>query len=203
MNQIDNQMQNTTEPKLAPPGAGLTWYQHLLLKYFVGPFVSTRMTRDESKRHFDKIVFKIQNELLTLTNDQLMQKKLVPPMMGLEDSSRYWSVAMTLEHIVIVGRAMCSVILTLQKGEKPNFVADVAKVKPLGQMTAQQSVAEFKKFVEQEYPKMNEVFHDFENTNRFFHPWFGPMKPKQWYWLITIHTGIHLNQIREIKKLIT
>jgi len=202
MSQIDNQMQTSVEPKLAPPGAGLTWYQHLLLKYYIGPFVSTRTTRDESKRRFDKIIGKIQNEISSLTNEQLAQKKLVPPMMGLEDSSRYWSVAMTLEHIVIVGRAMCSVILTLQKGGQPNFVADIAKVKPLGQMSAQQAIIEFKKFALGEYPKMNESFHDFENANRFLHPWFGLIKPKQWYWLITVHTAIHLNQIREIKKLI-
>jgi len=202
MGQIDNQMQKNMEPQLAPPGAGLTWFQHIILKYYVGPFVSNRTTRDESKRRFDKIVSLITAELSSLSSEQLLQKKLVPPMMGLEDSSRYWSVAMTLEHIVIVGRAMCSVILCLQRGETPNFVADVAKVKPLGHMTQQQAIKEFNTFVSVDYPKMNKEFQDFENKSRFLHPWFGAIKPKQWYWLITTHTAIHLNQIREIKKLI-
>jgi len=199
--QIYNQHLKNVEPQLAPPGAGLPWFQLLFLKYYVGPFVSVRTTRDESQRRFKKVSQNILKLINGLSDHQLNQKVLIPKQMGLEDSSRYWSVAMTLEHIVIVGRAMCSVIAQLDKGIVPQVVADTAKVKPLGLMSSRESVELFKKFINEEYGTMEQNFKNFEAETRFHHPWFGQIKARQWYWLITIHTGLHLNQIKKILEL--
>jgi len=191
------------EPKLAPPGAGLPWFQLLIMRYYLGPIVAMKTSRDDSRRRFEKISQKIMQMIEPLNHEQLGRKVLIPSQVGLEDSSRYWSIAMTLEHIVIVGRAMCSVIPQLENGVTPSLVADTAKVKPIGQMSIDESIRLFKKFVQEEYPFMDKNFKSFEAPTKFMHPWFGPIQAKQWYWLLTIHTGLHLKQIQEIVKILS
>ena len=60
------------------------------------------------------------------------QPVLVERLKGLEDSSRFWSPNMVLEHLVIVGQQMLVAIVELGNGRIPNGKADVAAVKPKG-----------------------------------------------------------------------
>jgi hypothetical protein len=185
-------------PALAPPGAGIPFPQKLFLRVYVRPFVAARSSIEDSKNTFEKITDKILREIADLTDDDLKQKVLVPPQKGLEDSSRYWSIAMALEHLGIVGRKIFSVIDALSHNQTINEKADTAKVKPLGHMSTQESLNDFKAFALSEFLKVQVPNPD--SKNKFQHPWFGPMNSREWYWLLGAHQAIHLQQIRAIRK---
>lgn len=188
------------EPRLAPPGAGIPWPQALFLKYFVAPFIAGRTDWSVSEERFDKLTIKILKELEGLNEIQQSTKVLVPPQSGLEDSSRYWSIAMVLEHLVIVGGGISNAINELTSDRLPQGTADTATVKPIGAISASQSVAEFKKFSQTDYKKMASGLKNKNSKLRFRHPWFGMITAKQWFWVLAIHHRLHLKQIREIKK---
>ena len=195
--------ENTTsnaEPKLAPPGAGVPWPQGLVLKYIVAPFIAGRTDWAVSEERFDKLTLKILKELESLNDTEQSTKVLVPPQAGLEDSSRYWSIAMVLEHLVIVGNGISYAISELTSDRIPQGTADTATVKPIGAVSASQSVAEFKKFSQSDYKNLVAGLKNRNSNLRFRHPWFGMINAKQWFWVLAIHHRLHLKQIREIKK---
>lgn len=189
------------EPKLAPPGAGIPLPQKLLLRFFVRPFVAARTPWEVSEKNFNRINEKILKELEGLTDEQLATRILVPPQKGLEDSSRYWSITMVLEHLVIVSVPMMELIPALSKGYTPPGEADTARVKPHLNVDHHQTLPLFKKMISDGFKKLNaEIRHPAHSTARFLHPWFGGMNAQEWYWLLAMHHGLHLKQIREIKK---
>lgn len=191
------------EPKLAPPGAGVPLYQRLALRFIVRPFVAGRTPWEISEARFRKIAEKIEAELALIPADKLDVKVLVPPMPGLEDSSRFWSAKMVLEHIVIVGIGIRGIIRSLDAGMIPPVIADTAKVKPFGAYTAADSLEIFRHFCSTDFPALLPSLNRRELKLRHAHPWFGKMNVLEWYWLLAVHQGIHLKQLREIRKRLT
>jgi len=190
-----------TTPKLAVPGAGIPFHHKVLLRVYVKPFIAAKSSPEASKKTFEKVTEKILKEVEGLTAEELNQKVLVPPQAGLEDSSRFWSIAMTLEHLGIVGRKLSLAVTALSQNLPINEKADIGKLKPFGQMSSAESLQDFKKFALEEFSKL--PLPGLNPGNRFHHPWFGMMNNREWYWLLGVHQGLHLKQIREIKKGLT
>jgi hypothetical protein len=187
-------------PKLDKPGAGIPLTNRLFLRFFIKPFIAKRTPWKTCEKMFLQISEKILRETQSLTDEQLSKKIVVPPMRGLEDSSRYWSVAMAIEHLVIVGKKMHFAISELSQGRLVQEIADTAKVKPLGEMPPAQAIHDFRQFVEKDFPALEKFVSQKDSPLEHIHPWFGPMSARQWYWLLGVHQNIHLQQIREIKK---
>lgn len=195
---MTSNLSQNQSPQLAPPGAGIPFHHRLLLRYYIKPFVASKSSIEASKKSFEKLSEKILKELEGLSEAQLQTKILVPPQAGLEDSSRFWSIAMTLEHLGIVGRKLILLINSLSQNLPIYEKADIGKLKPFGEMTVAESIQDFKKFVFDEFPNVH--LPDPDPGNLFEHPWFGPMNCRQYYWLLGTHQAIHLKQIRAIKK---
>ena len=200
MNKIKVSHVESVEPKLAPPGAGVPFFHQFIFRFFVGPFVAGRTSWNESEQNFFKIGQKILSEIESLDEKQLNVRILVPPQLGLEDSSRFWSVAMCLEHMIIVGEAIMGGITQLTNDETPAITVDIAKVKPFGVMPAQECVDEFKFFINEDYRSFLKTIKNKNSNLKLNHPWFGQFNAQQWFWLLSTHQSIHLKQIREIKK---
>lgn len=117
-----------------------------------------------------------------------------PP--GLEDSSRYWSVWMTLDHLRIVNYEIARVIGALTKGISPDGEASTAAVKPIIEASAA-VVAAYEESCDAllstvaASPKL-------DTEVRFAHPWFGPMTASGWHALAGGHMSIHRVQIERI-----
>lgn len=192
------QKANSAELQLAPPGAGIPLPAQIFLRLFIRPFKAEKADWAESKLRFEKTTQKILREIEGLSEEQISQRVLVPPQMGLEDSSRYWSIAMTLEHLELVNRLMAQLIQALTHGIVPDAKADIAKMKPMRNLSAAESLQIFRRFSLEEFSIIS--IGDRNSQLRFAHPWFGKMTARAWYWLMAIHQGIHLQQIRAIKK---
>jgi hypothetical protein len=107
---------------------------------------------------------------------------------------------MVLEHLVIVTEQVYRGVIELSNGRIPPVKVDIAKVKPLGSMPPSEAVEEFKLLVSEDFKKFLLQVGDKNSELTLLHPWFGPFKARQWFWLLGMHHGLHLKQIREIKK---
>lgn len=184
---------------LEAPGAGIPWYSKIFLKTIIKPFVAARTPLSETELLFVKSFEKIQKEIRGLSDDQLSKRTLVPRLQGLEDSSRFWSIKMTIEHIDIVSRALHRVIKDLSEEKPHQVIADTALVKPLGTTRIEEILQSHMNFAKNEFPKIKELVSSRDSKTTHLHPWFGAMTARQWFWLIAIHQNLHLNQIRAIK----
>ncbi len=189
------------EPKLQPPGAGLPLLQKLILRYFIGPFQSKITSWNVSKTNYEKLTSKIIEAAEAVPLEKRKKKILVNPIIGLEDSSRYWSVDMLLEHLMIVGKNMESIIISLDSGVKPNVVADIAKVKPTaasGVDSPQNILFEFKAFAPTLMQRLDLKMKNRDSDITLKHPWFGECNARQWYFVLAAHQGIHWQQLKQI-----
>ena len=121
-------------PTLQPPGAGLPWIERMVARYIVFPRTCRRMTWGSAAEAFQTEGAKILAIWDGLPPDRLTQRVLIKRFPGIEDSSRHWSLAMTVEHLNIVGPALMGVIASLRAGKTPAGAARVADVKPKGEL---------------------------------------------------------------------
>jgi uncharacterized damage-inducible protein DinB len=187
-------------PKLQAPGAGLPWIESLLLKYWVKPRLASKATWEISSQRFERIHQKIFDEIQGLSLEELSTPVLIERVRGLEDSSRFWSMAQTLEHIEIVGSMIYGLLPQLAKGYAPEVVADTATVKPSQKVNSQEALKNFESYRKNHFQTVTKKQGLEESEVKFKHPWFGPMSDREWFWLLGVHAGIHLEQIRRIKE---
>ncbi len=193
-------MNNASAPKLAAPGAGVPFFQRIFFRYYLAPFVAKKSDWDRNLKLFMAMHDKYMSLIKVMDEQTLVTPVLIPPQTGLEDSSRFWSPIMVLEHLNIVNRAFLELIVSLSQGVAPAFKADTARVKPTGTLPPQQVIDDFVAFNQ----ALPEVFAsriaDRNNKVTFEHPWFGLLNVLQWQWVLAVHMGIHLKQLREIIK---
>lgn len=193
-------LNSSLAPKLAPPGAGIPVHQVWINKYLVKPLIMRKFSWESCETQFQKLHHLLVKEFDDVTEAQQLQQILVPPQMGLEDSSRFWSMAMTTRHLTIVGSAMENTIVALSHGHQIDRKVDTAKVKPELEKNDLQCVIEYKAFADGVISRLQNKVQNKNSSTVLAHPWFGDMYAKDWLWLMGIHTSIHLKQIRAIKK---
>ena len=188
-------MPTSADTKLAAPGAGLPFPELLIarsrftLKCWTGD-------RDSFVANFQEERDKIGDLIASIPESQRGEQRLIKRLRGMEDSSRDWSVWMTLDHLRITNSAFAHSILLLSKGKTPNVIASTAAVKPDPAVTVriedkfQKSCDAFLKLVEKAGDLKTEVRHT--------HPWFGPLDAFRWLALASMHMGIHRAQIAAI-----
>jgi hypothetical protein len=184
-----------TEPKLDAPGAGLPWLELKIAK--LGFHLLNRgMNREKSSALLKKECSAILELVGTCHTNMGSQRVLIKRIPGMEDSSRYWSVFMTLDHLRIVNLGVADAIRLLGQGKVPERKADTAAVKPSPD-AAIDVVADFElscKLIERCAARVT----DLKTKARYAHPWFGPLDAAGWYFLAGFHLGLHRKQIEAI-----
>lgn len=183
------------EPKLAPPGAGLPFPENLIARCFLGV---KRLTGDSGDftAHFIRERGAIQRLIGNLDGPTLSRRVLIPRPRGLEDSSRNWSILMTLDHLRIVHHAFTGVIGTLAEEQVPAGEASTAAVKPDPAVTIE-VIGGYEASCDALLATLAAV-RNFKTRARFRHPWFGPMDAHGWHALVGGHMSIHRLQIERI-----
>src|ERR1700722_8136809 len=92
------------KPQLQPPGAGLPRPQRLIIKLIMGPFVSRWTPKAKSQERYELLTKKIIEIVSVVPLEKRRIPFLVNPIMGLEDSSRFWSLNELMEHLLLVAR---------------------------------------------------------------------------------------------------
>ena len=188
-------MKSNPEPILAPPGAGLPTPELLIARML---FTMRRWTGNRAA--FDARFTLERAAIRALIGrcdaESGARRVLIKRPPGLEDSSRNWSVWMTLDHLRIVHGEMTRIIGTLARGASPGGEVSTAAVKPSPEVTGA-VVAEYEESCDALLAGVAAV-PDLKTTGRFAHPWFGPLDASGWHALASGHMGIHRVQIERI-----
>lgn len=184
--------------RLAPPGAGVPWWQRLAGKYLLLPAFCLRLEWDRVPDLLDRQ----GRRLIALAGDQgderLTRRVLVPPQIGLEDSSRYYSYAMVLEHLTIIGERIGSIVVELTHDRRPPGTVRTADLKPRGGRSAAQAIEDYGAMLQRFRQRTLAEAGARASRRRFEHPWFGPLSAFQWLCFAPFHQTIHLRQARRI-----
>jgi hypothetical protein len=188
-------MNANPEPQLAPPGAGLPTLELWIGR---GRFAWQRWTgsRELFNRHFEQERQRICALVKTCNEESRARRVLIKRVRGLEDSSRYWSVWMALDHLRIVNGSFDRIIRALTRGIVPEGRASTATVKPSPLVTAAVT-AEYERACDALLATVAGV-GDWHASLRYAHPWFGPLNASGWHALAGGHMGIHRAQIERI-----
>jgi len=178
--------------KLAPPGAGLPLHELWMAR----TLFSLRLCL-KSRSSFDA-KFANERKLIRHLIDQCdsaagASRQLIPRIVGLEDSSRNWSVWMTLDHLKIVHQAMSTLIEQLLQGQSPPTKISTADVKPTADIGAE-VVSDYESSCDRLVGVVISA-PSLKTKVRFAHPWFGPLNAAGWHALAALHMGIHRRQI--------
>jgi hypothetical protein len=188
-------MNSIPEPTLAAPGAGLPVPERWIARVLFG-----FKRRIGSRGSFDARIRRERASIRALVAscdpESAARRVLIRRCAGLEDSSRYWSVWMTLDHLRIVNLAFARIIGALARDTIPPGVASTADVKPSPDATAA-VVAAYEESCDRLLETVASV-PDLRTRLRFVHPWFGPLDAAGWHALAGAHLGIHRVQIERI-----
>jgi hypothetical protein len=186
-----------THPTLQPPGHGLPPLEAALTRYLVFPFGTAWLSWDRAGRLFEAEGRRLLDRARGLSDDQLTQRVLIRRVFGIEDSSRHWSVAMTLQHLIIVGSAIAEFLPKLLEGAPLDTVVDIAQVKPPGD-TGPDVKRAFEAFQRSYLDGIAARPRDRDAGGRLAHPWFGELTAYEWHCLAAVHQRIHRRQVERI-----
>ena len=182
---------------LAPPGAGIPLLERRVLgvgiqlaAQLVAKDRLTGMFRDEALR-----AVAIARQL---SEEAGRRRVLIPRFLGIEDSSRNWSVYMTLEHLVIVNSAIAAALPRLYAGRAISTEVRVEDVKPVAEAGPEQ-IEDLVRLVDR-YTDMVEKLGNLRAGIAHPHPWFGSLSAAQWHALAAVHNSVHRRQIERIVK---
>ena len=184
-------------PQLAPPGVGLPRIERWIANAMFAVQRWTR-TREEFTSRFDDHRRAIADLYRGRDEATLRRAVLIPRLRGLEDSSRYWSAYMTLEHLRIVNTSITDVIRELALGRVPPGKASTATVKPAAGVGPEVVMA----YEASCAALLTETaaHTDLKTAGRYAHPWFGPLDAAGWQAMAAMHMGIHRAQIERILR---
>lgn len=185
---------------LKPVGERLPWYQHMILRFYMGPFIAGKTDAKGNAEAFNKINEKILMLLDDIPPEMYSTRVLVPPQPALEDDSRYWSIAMTLDHLITTHKLFMEIIRGLAIGKSSTPKLDMDEVKPKQERTPAQVVAEFRALVSTCMQDLEGVMDVADPLASQEHPWFGQFTALQWHWLMAAHSVIHYKQLKGIRK---
>lgn len=184
-----------TSSTLAPPGAGLPW-----LELQIARLRFAWRLRRGSPAAFDAAFERERDAILALVRPlaetTAARRVLIRRPRGLEDSSRDWSVWMTLDHLRITNTRFAQAITLLRAGRVPPQPASTAAVKPSPEVDAG-VIAAFEASCQALLEAAAPLREGWGDT-RYAHPWFGPLDARGWQALASFHLGLHRVQIERI-----
>lgn len=196
-NQADSN--SSPQPNLAAPGAGLPPLQAFVLRHVLFPAFCRTTSWDEALGLFLREGERVAAAAQSLAPEALRTRVLIRAPLGIEDSSRYWSAAMVLEHLVEVGSRIATGVVELTHGQAASVKADIAEVKPQGRNDGDGDiVAAYRAFLEDYADMVTRRAGDRAARHTAPHPWFGDLTPQRWVCLGAIHQRIHRLQMERI-----
>lgn len=189
----------TTVPRvqLQPPGAGLPAYEFAWLRpgfHLICAVLPQGAALALFKSEGERVLSLAQS----VSTEQGAAPVLIDRVIGIEDSSRGWSVFMALDHLRIVNEGIASIIEALSQDRGFSQEVRIQDVKPSpasGPNTIDRFVASVANY-EAVVARLGKLGRHLRHA----HPWFGPMTAHDWHCLAGIHQLVHRRQIERIKS---
>jgi hypothetical protein len=190
-----NNSTTTSPPRLSPPGAGLPKIERFFANLLIH-WKARHTSREVAAATFAQEHATLLHLIHGLDDIALLQPVLIKRLPGMEDSSRYWSLFMVMDHLRIVNHDLIEVITCLCAGHLPAREANIAAVKPSQQVTAS-VVAEFDQGCHH-FAERAAALPELKTALKFPHPWFGPMDAAAWHFMAGFHMQLHRKQMERI-----
>jgi hypothetical protein len=185
--------------RLEPPGAGLRSWEQVAVRRIIFPFFRVNTSWEGAQRQFEREGERILSQCGDLPTELLFKRVLVPRLFGIEDSSRYWSPAMVLEHLTMVGTRMGEIIVALSRHRPARPIVDMKDMKPSGR-AAEDIVQQFGVFLKVFADAMEERVQDRRSECRCRHPRFGSLDAHGWCCLAALHQRLHRRHLNAIRR---
>ncbi len=195
---MNNERSDSSPPvELQPPGAGLPLFQAFALRHIMFPAFCLLTPWDKAIRLFMQEGERLTEYARTLPAEQLNIPVLIKAPIGIEDSSRNWSAAMVLEHLIEVGSRIATGVTELTNDRPVSVRADIAEVKPKG-VGMDEIIPLYRAFLQDFQVRTTGLVGNREASATMPHPWFGELNARQWLCLAALHQIIHRQQMQRI-----
>lgn len=185
------------QAQLAPPGAGLPRLELWVSRTGFG-VLRNALSRRQIEGWLRIETRKVLAIAGKLSPEQIKRQVLIPRPTGLEDSSRNWSAAMVLQHLVIVDTGIGELITALAQSQPFGREVRIADVKPTPDAGREQLA--LLEGALQTYIARVTAVANLHTATRHAHPWFGPLDGHGWHTLAALHTMIHRRQLDAVTK---
>jgi hypothetical protein len=183
--------------RLQPPGAGLPLHELCAARMGMG-VARGMMSQEQATAWFRGETGRILSLARSVEPAQAARPVLIRRVPGIEDSSRNWSVYMTLEHLVLVNDWIAEIIDHLVEGETGGRPVSIADVKP-GPVSDPEVLERYARSAEA-YVTQTAFLPRLHTRMRHAHPWFGRLDAHGWNTLAALHQTIHRRQIEAILR---
>ncbi|MEZ0299733.1 MAG: hypothetical protein ACAI35_25035 [Candidatus Methylacidiphilales bacterium] len=185
------------EPKLDAPGAGLPALEHMIAN-----MLFSWSCLSGSQAGFTRAFQAERERVVALArlcdSESGARRVLIRRLPGLEDSSRYWSVFMTLEHLCLMHEGISRAITSLGNDVVPSIKASTAAIKPSPNVD-ERTIEKFERSCDKVL-KTAESLPSLRTKVRYEHPWFGALDAYGWYAMAPFHLRLHRKQIEVIHR---
>ena len=120
----------------------------------------------------------------------------IPRMMGIEESSRHWSVLMVFHHLNQVNGRIIEIIRELHRDLEPQDQVSLADFKP--DPNCDVSVISDFEVINLQFDKLIDELAPLKRRTSYPHPWFGYLTAHHWACLAAVHMRIHRRQAKKI-----
>jgi hypothetical protein len=183
--------------RLQEPGAGLPGLELLVARGAFG-IQKTFTSREKALRLFLSEAQRMTTIADSLAVADAAEPRLITRVFGIEDSSRNWSVLMTLQHLVIVDSGIIGILKRLTAGLTVPGTVSTAAVKP--ERVDDPEVVEKFRVVVKDYEELLGKLPSLKTQRTHAHPWFGKLDAHAWHCLAASHHSIHRRQIERIAQ---
>ena len=168
-------------------------------KISIIPWKVAKNTWAQNLTRLEKETQKIVLISNTLTEQDFQTRILIPRLRGMEDSSRFWSVALTIEHLCVSLSGMSNIASELAKGNRIEVDTGTANIKPKQEnlSTKPKMLEKFETLVKETVDILS-VYETPSEKHKVHHPWFGNISANGWVWTIGQHQSLHRKQIQMI-----
>jgi hypothetical protein len=186
--------------QLQLPGAGLPAFELAWLRIFF------RVACSMISRNVGLQWFQFESENILAVARRVPEGTGVVPVLinrivGIEDSSRNWSVYMVLDHLRIVNEGIAQIIDSLSRDQLFPQEIRIQDVKPRSE-SGPETVERFTRAVGT-YESVVTRLGTLGRRLRHAHPWFGPMTAHDWHCLAAIHSWVHRRQLERVVRQVT
>lgn len=186
---------SSVQAKLQAPGAGLPAFEMAWLRILFRCVCSV-MPISLGLRWFKREAEKVTSLARRVSAAQASVPVLIDRIVGIEDSSRYWSLFMVLDHLRIVNEGIAQIVESLTHDHAFAQEVRIQDVKP-SLDSGPDTIDHFIQTVvayEAAIARLGKLGRNMRHP----HPWFGPMTALDWHCLAAIHHWVHRRQLERI-----
>ncbi len=180
---------------LDKPGAGIPWLEQKIGGFLLRRYAAKR-NRGQALEDFAATAGEVLGLVEGLDEARGRARVLVPRLRGMEDSSRYWSPYMIVEHLCLVDAPVLGLVRLLSAGKTTDRRSGPADVKPSPDSGLESLVklhgiiAEWREHL----PPAEKLL----GSQQHPHSWFGNLNAHQWLCMGVMHHRIHLKQLQAV-----